>query len=46
MEIAGPCLVEEFDTSFFVPAFATARVDPYGNLIVRLDGATGHRHDA
>jgi N-methylhydantoinase A len=33
-EIEGPCLVEEVDTSFFLPAGATARIDVFANLIV------------
>ena len=35
-EVSGPCLVEEVDTSFFVPASARGRVDPYANLLVTL----------
>jgi N-methylhydantoinase A len=35
-EIAGPCLVEEIDTSHFVPSGATGRVDRFSNLILRL----------
>lgn len=34
--IAGPCLVEEVDTSFFVPTGATGVVDTYRNLIVSV----------
>jgi N-methylhydantoinase A len=36
MEIVGPCLVEEIDTSHFVPAGATGRVDRFSNLILRI----------
>jgi N-methylhydantoinase A len=34
MRIVGPCLVEEVDTSFYVPAGASGRVDAFSNLIV------------
>ncbi|MCW6509278.1 hydantoinase/oxoprolinase family protein [Lichenifustis flavocetrariae] len=46
MHVDGPCLVEEYDTSFFVPSGATGRVDPYRNLIVRIDGSQGAPHGA
>jgi N-methylhydantoinase A len=36
MEIAGPCLVEEIDTSHFVPAGAAGRIDRFSNIILRL----------
>jgi N-methylhydantoinase A len=36
MEIQGPCLVEEVDTSFFLPKGATGRVDVFANLIVTV----------
>jgi N-methylhydantoinase A len=35
-EISGPCIVEEVDTSFFVPAGARGHIDPYANLLVTL----------
>jgi N-methylhydantoinase A len=35
MSIAGPCLVEEVDTSFYLPTGATGVVDSYRNLIVQ-----------
>jgi N-methylhydantoinase A len=39
LEVSGPCLVEEVDTSFFLPAGARGRVDPYANLLVTLSQA-------
>lgn len=33
---AGPCLVEEADTTFFVPPDAEGRVDPFRNLVVTV----------
>jgi len=36
MEIRGPCLVEEVDTSFFLPKGATGRVDVFANLILTV----------
>jgi N-methylhydantoinase A len=35
-EIEGPCLVEEVDTSFFLPEGATGRIDVFANLIVTV----------
>ena len=37
--LAGPCLVEERDTSFYLPPGASGHLDAYGNLIVRLKQA-------
>ena len=37
--LAGPAIVEEVDTSFYMPPGSDAAVDPYGNLIVRLKAA-------
>lgn len=34
MRIEGPCLVEEVDTSFYVPPGASGRVDAFSNLVV------------
>jgi N-methylhydantoinase A len=36
MTFSGPCLIEEVDTSFYVPDGATTRVDPYRNLVVTV----------
>ena len=36
MEIQGPCLVEEVDTSFFLLKGAIGRVDVFANLIVTV----------
>jgi N-methylhydantoinase A len=33
--VSGPCLIEERDTSFYMPPGATGRADTFGNLIVR-----------
>jgi N-methylhydantoinase A len=33
--VSGPCLIEERDTSFYMPPGATGRADAFGNLIVR-----------
>nr|WP_246429601.1 hypothetical protein [Prosthecomicrobium pneumaticum] len=38
MRLAGPCLVEEVDTTFYVPPGASARVDPFRNLIITVKG--------
>ena len=38
-DLVGPCLVEESDTSFWIPAGAVATEDQFGNLLVRLDEA-------
>jgi N-methylhydantoinase A len=35
-EIEGPCLVEEVDTSFFLPEGAAGRIDVFANLIVTV----------
>jgi len=32
----GPCLVEEHDTSFYMPPGTHAQLDTFGNLIVRI----------
>ncbi|MBH0238355.1 hydantoinase/oxoprolinase family protein [Methylobrevis albus] len=37
---AGPCLVEEVDTTFYVPEGASARVDAFRNLVITTDGAS------
>jgi N-methylhydantoinase A len=34
--LAGPGIVEEIDTSFYMPPGSAAKVDAFGNLIVRL----------
>ncbi len=34
--IAGPAIVDQLDTTTVIPPGHTARVDPYGNLVVRL----------
>jgi N-methylhydantoinase A len=34
--LAGPCIVEEVDTSFYMPPGSAGEVDAFGNLIVRL----------
>jgi N-methylhydantoinase A len=40
--VAGPCLIEERDTSFYMPLGAVGQADAFGNLIVRTKtGATG-----
>ena len=41
MVLAGPCLIEEVDTSFYVPVGATTRVDPYRNLVVTVGTEAG-----
>ena len=33
--VTGPCLIEEHDTSFYMPPGATGQADVFGNLIVR-----------
>jgi N-methylhydantoinase A len=33
--VAGPCLIEERDTSFYMPPGAVGQADSFGNLIVR-----------
>jgi N-methylhydantoinase A len=33
--LTGPCLVEEHDTSFYMPPGASGHADTFGNLIVR-----------
>ncbi len=37
LRFAGPCLVEERDTSFWMPPGATGQADAFGSLVVRLD---------
>lgn len=38
MRFAGPCLVAEVDTSFFVPPGASVRVDAFRNLVITVEG--------
>ena len=38
MRFAGPCLVEEVDTTFFVAEGASVRVDRFRNLVIATNG--------
>ncbi len=38
--VPGPCLIEERDTSFYMPPGATGHADAFGNLIVRTKVAS------
>jgi N-methylhydantoinase A len=38
-ELAGPCVVEELDSTVVLPPETSARVDDVGNIVIALDGA-------
>ena len=38
-ELAGPCLVEELDSTVVLPPETSARVDAVGNIVIALEGA-------
>jgi N-methylhydantoinase A len=38
-ELAGPCLVEELDSTVVLPPGTSARVDEVGNIVIALEGA-------
>ena len=40
-EIPGPAVVTEYTSTILVPPFATARVDEYGNLVMKIESAHG-----
>ena len=36
MTIKHPCIVEEVDSTFFIPKGCEAEIDQYGNILVQL----------
>jgi N-methylhydantoinase A len=42
--VKGPALIEETDTSFYVPPKAALIVDRYKNLIIETGIVAGDRH--
>jgi hypothetical protein len=36
MKIAGPAVVERMGDTILLPTFATARVDGFGNIVLKL----------
>ena len=38
--LAGPAIIEEFDTTIVVPPECTATLDDFGNVVIALPQAT------